>query len=288
MESFEFNAPTTIDEAVALLGGEDCALLAGGTDLLVQMRRRVRTPTRVVDVKAIPELGHIELSEDGLTLGAAVCCWDLAKDDAVRQLYPGLVESAELIGSMQIQGRASVGGNLCNGSPAADTTPALIVLGARASVVGPAGRREIPVDSFVTSPGRTALAADEILVSLIVPRPAARSADAYLRFIPRSEMDIAVAGSGVSVTLDDDGVCTAARVALAAVAPTPLVVEDAAAALVGSRVDEAALARAGALASDAANPISDLRGPADYRRRLAAVLTRRAGAIAADRARNRS
>lgn len=288
MQSFEYVAPASINEAVGLLGDDDVALLAGGTDLLVQLRRRVREASRVVDIKAIPELKQVELSEDGLTLGAAVCCWDLAKHDDVREVYPGLVEAAELIGSMQIQGRASVGGNLCNGSPAADTTPALIALAARASVVGRGGSREIPVESFVTSPGQTALANDEILVSLKIPRPAPGSSDAYLRFIPRSEMDIAVAGSGVSVTLDGDGVCTAARVSLGAVAPTPLLVEAAAAALVGSRVDEAALQAAGEHARAATNPISDMRGPADYRRRLAAVLTRRAGAIAAERARNQS
>jgi carbon-monoxide dehydrogenase medium subunit len=237
-----------------------------------------------VDLKRIPELVEIEIDDDGLRLGAATTAAEIWEHPEIRRLWPGFAEAVHLVGSEQIQGRASVGGNLCNGSPAADTTCPLIVNRAEALIAGPGGERTIDVESFVTAPGETALGPGEVLVAILMPRPEPRTADAYLRLIPRSEMDIAVAGAAVSVSVDENGTCTAARVAVAAVAPTPLVVEEAADALIGTALDEEALEKAGAAASAAARPIDDKRGPADYRRRVVGVLTRRAAANAAARA----
>ena len=291
MEQIRYEAPRSIGEAVELLksgNGADARVLAGGTDLLVQMRLGLRSPGLVVDVKRVPELISTALDDQGVRLGASVCAAEIVENKQIGELYPGLVEATDLIGSTQIQGRASLGGNLCNGSPAADTVPALIVLGAEAVVAGPAGQRAVPVESFITGPGETVLQDGELVVELRIARPAPRSGDAYLRFIPRTEMDIAVVGAGVSLTLDGDGTCTAARVALGAVAPTPIVVPEAARALIGTRVDEQALQRAADASSAAANPIDDKRGTVAYRRKLAGVLTRRSAAIAAERARGRS
>jgi carbon-monoxide dehydrogenase medium subunit len=261
----------------------DAKIFAGGTDLLVQWRTGLRQPSAFVDVKRIPELGTLTLDDNGLRLGAAMPAAEIAEHGEVRRVWPGLVEAIQLIGSTQIQGRATVGGNLCNASPAADTTCALIVNRAECLVSGPDGERRVPVEQFCTSPGRTVLRRGELLVALHVPRPAERTADAYLRLIPRTEMDIAVAGAGVSLTMDRSGVCTAARVAIGAVAPTALLVPAAAAALIGSRVDDDALARAAGEASAAARPIDDKRGTVEYRRAVAGVLTKRAARIAASR-----
>ncbi len=291
MEQIRYEAPRSIGEAVELLksgNGADARVLAGGTDLLVQMRLGLRSPGLVVDVKRVPELISTALDDQGVRLGASVCAAEIVENKQIGELYPGLVEATDLIGSTQIQGRASLGGNLCNGSPAADTVPALIVLGAEAVVAGPAGQRAVPVESFITGPGETVLQDGELVVELRIARPAPRSGDAYLRFIPRTEMDIAVVGAGVSLTLDGDGTCTAAHVALGAVAPTPIVVPEAARALIGTRIDEQALQRAADASSAAANPIDDKRGTVAYRRKLAGVLTRRSAAIAAERARGRS
>jgi carbon-monoxide dehydrogenase medium subunit len=260
-------------------------VLAGGTDLLVQLRSGLAPPTAVVDVKAIPELRVVEVDPDGLRLGAAVSCWELSEHEEVRRAYPGLTESAELIGSMQIQSRATLGGNLCNGSPAADTTPALLALGAECVVRGPHGERRLRVDEFVRGPGRTALEPGELLIELRVPRLPRAAADAYLRFIPRGEMDIAVVGAGAVVELDDEGRCRAARIALGAVAPTALLVPEAAQALVGTTLTADDLERAAEAAGSAGDPITDKRGTAAYRRRLARVLTRRVLAVATLRAR---
>jgi carbon-monoxide dehydrogenase medium subunit len=287
MQEVEYDAPVSINDAVALLARSDSQVLAGGTDLLVQMRAVPPRHQRLVDVKRIPELVQISLDSSGLRLGSAVSCWEISQHKGLRESYPGLVEAAELIGSIQIQGRATLGGNLCNASPAADTIPALIALGAECTIAGPDGSRSASVEDFVTGPGQTILAPAELLVEFRILPPPERSADAYLRFIPRGEMDIAVVGAGVALTLDADGSCTEARVALGAVAPTPLRVDSAAAALVGTRIDEAALERAAAAASQATNPIDDKRGTADYRRHVAGVLTRRAAGIAAGRARER-
>ncbi len=285
-----FHAPLMIADAVALLEAADGAAmpLAGGTDLLVQLRLGTKQPRTVVDLKRIPELTAVRLNNEGLKLGAALPAADLGENAAVKRAYPGLVEAAELIGSTQIQGRASVGGNLCNASPAADTVPALAALGAICEVAGPNGTRQVPVIEFVTRPGQTVLKRGEILVCLYVAARPARSADAYLRFIPRTEMDIAVVGASVDLTLDEKGICTNARVALGAVGPTVLLADAAAEALVGTSVDDAALALAAKAASAAASPIDDKRGTVAFRRRVIGVLTKRAAAIAAKRAAERN
>jgi carbon-monoxide dehydrogenase medium subunit len=284
-----YEAPRSVEEAVASLAkhGAAARALAGGTDLLVQMRSGAKTPAVLVDVKRIPELTAISLDARGATIGAAVCGDELSKHAELAALWPGLLEAAALIGSKQVQGRASIGGNLCNASPAADTTPALIVNEVRCIVAGPNGRREIPAEQFNVGPGKSSLADGELLVALFVPRPAARTADAYLRLIPRTEMDIAVVGAGVRISLDASGTCTAARVALGAVGPTAFLVPAAGAALVGKKIDDASLAAAAAAASAAARPIDDKRGTVAYRKHVAGVLTRRAARIAADRAASR-
>jgi len=283
-----YEAPHTIDQAVRLIAADPGAkIFAGGTDLLVQFHAGLRKPTAFVDVKRIPELTSVTIDGDGLRLGAAAPAAEICEHGEMKRLWPGLVEAVNLIGSTQIQGRASVGGNLCNASPAADTTCALIVNRAECVIAGPNGERTVPVESFCTAPGRTVLEPGELLVAIVVPRPAVRTSDAYLRLIPRTEMDIAVAGAGVSVTLDKDGICIAARVAIGAVAPTALAVPDAARALIGSRIDAVALEQAADAATLVARPISDKRGTTLYRRSMAGVLTRRAAAIAAERARGR-
>jgi len=286
MLAIRYETPQSVGEAVRLMAADPGAhVLAGGTDLLVQFRAGMRRPSAFVDVKRIPELVSITIDSQGLRLGAATAAAVIGEHAELRRLWPGLAESVGLIGSTQIQGRGSVGGNLCNASPAADTTCALIVNRAECVIAGPNGERVVPVDEFCIAPGRTVLERGELLVALRVPRPAARTSDAYLRLIPRSEMDIAVAGAAVSVALDAKGVCTSARVAIGAVAPTALRVPEAEKALVGSPLDEASLKRAAAAASAAARPIGDKRGTAAYRRTIAGVLTRRAAAIAAQRAR---
>lgn len=261
-------------------------VLAGGTDLLVQVRAGLRQPTAYIDIKRIPELLDITMDGRELRLGAATSAAAICENALLSRLWPGLAEAVHLIGSTQIQGRGSVGGNLCNASPAADTTCALIVNQAICVIAGPKGERQVPVESFCVAPGKTVLENGEFLVALRLPRPAPRTSDAYLRLIPRTEMDIAVAGAGASVTLDASGTCTAARVAIGAVAPTALIVPDAARALIGSRLDERALQRAGEAASAAAKPIDDKRGTVAYRRTIAGVLTRRAVALAAARAKS--
>jgi len=285
MEEIRYEAPTTLSRASELLREPGARVLAGGTDLIVQMRTGRFAPSLFVDVKRIPELASIRLDPAKLWLGAAVPAALVVENADIARIFPGLVEAVDLIGSTQIQGRASVGGNVCNASPAADTVPALIAIGAVCAIAGPGGERNVPVESFNTAPGKNALRPGELLAGFDIPRPAARTADAYLRFIPRTEMDIAVVGAGVSVTLDANGVCTHARVALGAVAPTAILVPDAAAALIGSRGEDAALARAAAAASAASRPIADKRGTVEYRRKISGVLTKRAAAAAFERAR---
>jgi carbon-monoxide dehydrogenase medium subunit len=284
-----FEAPRRVDDAVALLAkhGGAAHVLAGGTDLLAQMKSGVRRPAVIVDLKRIDELMAVRETPDGLVIGAAVPVAALRGHAGLRR-FPGLAEAAALIGSEQIQGRASLGGNLCNASPAADTTPALLVNEAVAEIAGPGGRRRVPVAALCTAPGRTSLGPGELLVSLVLPPPAPRSADAYLRLIPRTEMDIAVVGAAVRVTLEAGGRCTAAQVALGAVAPTAIRVADAEAALRGSRLEAEALARLAEAARAAARPIDDKRGTVAYRRQVAGVLARRAAERAAARAREAS
>ena len=285
MLAIRYETPQSVGEAVRLMAADpDARVLAGGTDLLVQFRAGVRRPSAFVDVKRIPELMSITIDGQGLRLGAATAAAVIGEHVELRTLWPGLVEAVQLIGSTQIQGRGSVGGNLCNASPAADTTCALIVNRADCVIAGPGGERTVPVEEFCIAPGRTVLQRGELLIALRLPRPAARTSDAYLRLIPRSEMDIAVVGAAVSVTLDANGVCRSARVAIGAVAPTALLVPEAAKALVGSSLDAASLKRAAEAASTAARPIGDKRGTAGYRRTVAGVLTRRAAAMAAGRA----
>ncbi|MFN7984751.1 MAG: xanthine dehydrogenase family protein subunit M [Vicinamibacterales bacterium] len=263
------------------------AILAGGTDLLVQYQGGMRRPAAFLDIKRIPELMRIAADGDGVTIGAAVPAADIVGHPAVRASWPGLVEGASLIGSTQIQSRGSLGGNLCNGSPAADSTCALLVNDAVAIIAGRGGERRIPVADLLAGPGKTTLAPGELLVAIRLQNPPAHSADAYQRLIPRTEMDIAVAGVAVRLTLDQAGVCTAARVAIGAVAPTARLVDAAGAALVGSTLDAAALERAASAASAAAQPITDKRGSVDYRRTVVGVLTRRVAAVAAARAKER-
>ncbi|MGI9501649.1 MAG: FAD binding domain-containing protein [Geminicoccaceae bacterium] len=281
-----YERPETIDAAVALLAGGPTRtrVLAGGTDLLVQLRAGMIEPDLLVDIKAIPEMRAITEEDGGFRIGAAVAGAELSEHAGVKQLWPGVVEAVDLIGSTQIQGRCSMVGNLCNASPAADSVPAMISAGAAVRLVGPSGNRELPVEGFVTGPGRTVLTDGEIVTSVFLPARSARSGDAYLRFIPRTEMDIAVVGAGVSVTLDEAGNCTAARIGLGAVAATPLLVPDAAAALIGTKIDDQALASLGTAASAACRPIDDKRGTVEYRTRVAGVLAKRAAVMARDRA----
>ena len=288
MSNLRFEAPETVEDAVRLLADADgeAKALAGGTDLLVQLRTDFVRPGLIVDLKRIPALMDVSLNGDEIRVGAAVSGATLGKNEAVKAAWPGVVEALELIGSTQIQGRASLGGNLCNGSPAADSVPALIAAGAVCEIAGPGGTRSVPVEDVITGPGQLSLGPGEIVVSLVMPKPPPRSGDAYLRFIPRTEMDIAVVGAGVALTLDDAGVCTHARLGLGAVAPTPLLVEDGAKALIGTTVDDHALANLAAAASAACNPIDDKRGTIEYRVKVAGVLARRAALIALERARS--
>lgn len=282
MQAFDYVRAQSTEQAVALLAeaGDRARVLAGGTDLLVQMKEGRRKVALVVDVKFIPELNELCYDPtDGLWLGAAVPCYRIYGNAAVAHAYPGLIDAASLIGGVQIQDRATLGGNLCNASPAADSIPALIVHSALALIAGPAGRRQVPVEAFCTGPGRTVLAPGELLVALHLPPPRPGFGAAYLRFTPRNEMDIAVVGAGAALQLDERGeTIVAGRVALGAVAPTPLYVQEAERALIGRPVREAdaAFAEAGEIARAAARPIDDMRGTAAQRRHLSAVLTRRA------------
>jgi CO/xanthine dehydrogenase FAD-binding subunit len=289
LHAINYEAPTTVDQAVKLLArhGEKARTLCGGTDLIIQLRAGVRRPEHVVDLKNIADLRRISFSmQHGLKLGAAVPAIEIHENADMRRYYPGLTEAAHLIGSLQIQSRASVGGNLCNGSPAADTIPALIAVGAKCRVAGPKGERIVAAEDFCTGPGRTVLQPDEILVEFQIPAPARHASDAYLRFIPRNEMDIAVVGVGAALTLDlADDRCIDARIALGAVGPTPIFAKEAGAALIGKKLDAAAIEKAAQAATAASSPIDDMRGTAEFRRHIVGVLTRRVVTIAADRAR---
>lgn len=290
MKDFSYVAPRTLDQAVAVLAEHDgrAKILAGGTDILVQLREGQRSAEVVVDVKKIPELKELRYrrgSGSGLWLGASVPCYQVYDHAEVVADYPALVDAARIIGGWQIQGRASIGGNLCNSSPAADSIPALLALAATCHIAGPGGKRTVPAAQFCTAPGKNVLARGELLVGIEFPEPAAKASSAYERFIPRNEMDIAVVGAGSWVRLNDAGNQIAeARIALAAVAPTPVLAEAAAKWLAGQPLSEATYAQAGELAKQSARPISDKRAPADYRTHLVGVLVRRTLAQAVARA----
>ena len=290
MSEVRYAAPQTLDAAVALLAGANgqARVLAGGTDLLIQMRGGRVAPELLVDVKGIAEMRTVAAENGGLRFGAAVTCMELVEHAAFASTWPGLTDAVKLIGSIQVKGRATVGGNLCNASPAADSVPALIAAGALARIVGPSGRREVEVEHIPAGPGKTSLAPGEIVASFYLPPRPPRSGDAYLRFTPRSEMDIAVVGAGVNLTLDEEGVCRQARVCLGAVAERALLVPEAAAALIGTSVDAAALKRLAAAASAACRPIDDKRGTREFRIKIAGVMARRAAEIARDRARRKN
>jgi len=286
MTDMQYVAPTTLEEAIGAFAaaGNAARILAGGTDLLVQMRSGIVKPGLIVDIKKIAEMTEIaETADGGFRIGAAVSGANLAEHPRFREVWPGVLEAANLIGSKQVQGRASAGGNLCNASPAADSVPAMIAAEAVVTVQGPNGRRELEVEKVPAGPGRTNLAPGEILVSFKLPPRPAGSSDAYLRMIPRTEMDIAVVGCGVSLTVKE-GICTAARVGLGAVAPTALLVEAAAKALIGSKLDDAALEAAANACRAACRPIDDKRGTIAYRTKIAGVLLKRTATIATKRA----
>jgi carbon-monoxide dehydrogenase medium subunit len=282
----DYTAPSTVEEAIRILAEAPgtAKVLSGGTDLLVQLRSGRTKPDLIVDIKKIPGMSGIRERDGAFVIGAATPGAVIGECEALKRVWPGVVEAANLIGSTQVQGRASLAGNLCNASPAADSVPALIAARATCVVVGSNGRREVPVESIPTGPGRTSLRPDEFIVEFHLPKRPPRSADAYLRFIPRTEMDIAVVGAGVSVTLDAGGVCTDARVVLGAVAPTAILVPDAAAALIGRNLDETALAALDQAARRACKPIDDKRGTIEYRTKVAGVMARRAAVIAYERA----
>lgn len=284
MQRLDYISPSSVAEAAAALAAREARVLAGGTDLIPQMRAGRRTARRVVDVKHIGAMTAIEVTPaGGLRIGAAAPVARLHRDAAIEKRFPAITESSRMIGSLQIQNRATFGGNICNGAPSADGVPALIALGAEGEVHGSGGGRRMPLASLFAGPGRTTLAPGEILVAVHVPPPPPRSAAAYVRFTPRREMDIAVAGAGVAVTLDGAGKISAARCVLASVAPVPLEVPDAAATLVGAAPSAKALIEAGRIAARLAKPISDTRGSADYRRALVEALTARAYARALGR-----
>jgi carbon-monoxide dehydrogenase medium subunit len=284
-----YTAPTTVEEAVRALAGAAgvAKVLSGGTDLLVQLRSGRARPDLIVDIKNIPDTSGIRECDGAFVVGAATPGAVIGECEALRRAWPGVVEAANLIGSTQIQGRATLAGNLCNASPAADSVPALIAARATCVLAGPDGRREVPVESIVTGPGRTSLGQDEFIVAFHLPKRPRRSADAYLRFIPRTEMDIAVVSAGVNVTLEPSGICSDARVVLGAVAPTALLVADAAAALIGRALDATALDRLDQAARHACKPIDDKRGTIEYRIKVAGVMARRAATIAYERAGDR-
>ena len=280
-----FESPTTTKAAATLLSSESgvAHVLAGGTDLLVRMKMGAIAPDLVVDIKRIESLRTLKVAAAGVQIGAAVPAVRLSESDKLRSLWPGVVEAANLIGSDQIQGRCTVVGNLCNASPAADSVPALIAAGAKALVVGPKGKRRVAVEKVVLGPGRTSLARDEFIEAVVLPARSGKSADAYLRFTPRTEMDIAVVSAAINLTLSR-GIVQSAKVVLGAVAPTAVIVPAAAKALIGTKLDDAALDKMVAACRAACNPIDDKRGTIAYRTKVAGVMARRAALIAYERA----
>ncbi len=282
----QYASPLSATQAVDLLLQEPgtSRVLAGGTDIIVQLKAEMLEPDLLLDIKRIPGMSDITQDSGGYRIGAAVSGAELGEHDGIKALWPGVVEAVELIGSTQVQGRATMVGNLCNASPAADSIPAMIAAGAIARVIGPDGERDCPVQDIPLAPGRNSLARGEFITSVLLPARPANASDAYLRFIPRTEMDIAVASAGVSLVFDDAGNCTQARIAIGAVAATVLLVEQAAKCLLGTRLDPGALQQMGDACSAAASPIDDKRGTVEFRRDVVAVLAKRAAKIAQKRA----
>ena len=289
MKPFGYRAPSSLQEAAMLLSNQDLRVqaMAGGTDLLVQLRAGRFDLDLIVDIKHIPDTNQLVYDPvEGLTIGAAVPCWRIYENRQIQDLYPAIVDSASLIGGVAVQGRATFGGNVCNASPSGDSLPTLIVLEAVCRIFGPHGERVVPREKFFTGPGAHVLERGELLVSIKVPTPRPSSGARYLRFIPRNEMDIAVAGVGAKVDLSDDlKKIVAARIALGAVAPTPILVREAGDTLVGKTPSEEAFSKAAAIARVAIRPITDMRGTTDYRRHLVGILVKRALQGAVDRAR---
>ncbi len=287
MGDLRYEAPETLEAAVALLAEANgrARVLAGGTDVIVQMQSDLIEPELLVDIKKIPEVRRITVEKGGFRVGAAVTCMELTEHAAFCKAWPGVIDGVKLIGSIQVKGRATMGGNLCNASPAADSVPPLIASSAIATIAGPKGVRQAPVEKIPAGPGKTSLARGEIVTSFLFPPRPRHSGDAYQRFTPRTEMDIAVVGVGINLSLDDSGTCTAARISLGAVAPTVLLVDEATRTLIGTRVDEAALDKLAKAASAACRPIDDKRGTKEYRIKVTGVLARRVAQQALDRAR---
>jgi carbon-monoxide dehydrogenase medium subunit len=286
MREMRYEAPRTLAATIALLSNANgrAQLMAGGTDLLLQIRAGRVEPELLIDLKHIPEMTSIVAENGAFRIGAAVSAVEIVEHEALAEAWPGVMDGVKLIGSTQVKGRATLGGNLCNASPAADSVPPLIAAAARVSIVGLRGTREAAVEDVVTGPGKTALAHDELVTSVLLPPRPPHSGSAYLRFTPRTEMDIAVVGAAVNLALDNNDVCTHARVSLGAVAERALLVPEAAAAIIGSKVDDSALARLAAAASAACRPIDDKRGTKDFRIKVAGVMAQRAAEIALARA----
>jgi len=289
MKNFEYTAPNTLRKAISILADKNgnSRILAGGTDLIVQLRGSRFQAERVVDVKNIPELNELSYgSKKGLTIGAAVPCYRIYQNADCVERYPGLIDSAAIIGGIQIQGRASFGGNVCNSSPSADTIPVLIAYGSKCEIAGPNGKRRVPIEDFCTGPGKNVLQPDELLVSIRIPTIKNASGAHYLRFIPRNEMDIAVVGAGAYVELGNrKRTFKKVRIGLAAVAPTPLFAREASELIVGREVNDATIEAAAEAAKASSKPISDMRGTAEYRTHLVGVMTKRALQGAVKRAR---
>jgi carbon-monoxide dehydrogenase medium subunit len=289
MSSLAYHRPDTIPQAVSLLAADPSArVLAGGTDLLIQIRSGRIAPANVIDIKRIRGLIGVRIERDAFIIGAATPCTALKADSGLMSAWPGVVEAANLIGSVQVRNRATIAGNICNASPAADAVPALIAAGATCRIAGPDGERIAAIEDVATGPGRTSLKPGEFVVDIRLAARPAGGGDAYLRLIPRTEMDIAVVGAGAALVLAADGICTAARIALGAVAPTALLVPAAGAALIGTKLDAAALDAMAAAVRSAARPIDDKRGQAAYRIEMTGVLAKRVVAMARQRAEERA
>lgn len=289
MSDLRYEAPDSIDAAVALLAGAGgvTRVLSGGTDVLVQLHSDMVEPELIVDIKRIPEMRGITKENGGFRVGAATSGMEIVDHADFAAAWPGVVDGVKLIGSIQVKGRATLAGNLCNASPAADSVPPMIAAGAIAAIAGPNGKREEAVENIAIGPGKTSLTRGEVITSFFFPERPAHSGDAYQRFTPRTEMDIAVVGVAVNLVLDDGGKCTAARMSLGAVAERPLLVADAADALVGTHVDDKALEALAEAARKACRPIDDKRGTKEFRIKVAGVLAQRVGAIALERAKQR-